>query len=65
MKNLDRASENALVDFKDKMKNLHKLEQTATNEFDKMIFKMMNENFRKHEEMITRLVKLGIVKIKR
>jgi hypothetical protein len=30
------------------MKNLYKLEQTATNEFDKMVFKMMkiSENMR-------------------
>jgi hypothetical protein len=56
-------SVNALIQFKDKMKNLYKLEQTATNEFDKLIFKM-NENFRKHEAMILKLAKVGHVKIK-
>jgi hypothetical protein len=45
------------------MKNLYKLEQTATNEFDKLIFKM-NENFRKHEAMILKLAKVGHVKFK-
>jgi len=41
-------SVNALIQFKEKMKNLYKLEQTATNEFDKMVFKMMkiSENMR-------------------
>ena len=34
-------SVNALIPFKEKMKNLYKLEQTATNGFDKLIFKMI------------------------
>jgi hypothetical protein len=54
-------SVNALIPFKDKMKNLYELEQTPTNEFDKLIFKMMNENFRKHEVMILKLAKVGHV----
>jgi hypothetical protein len=45
-----------------KDENLYKLEQTATNEFDKLIFKMMNENFRKHEAMILKLVKAGNIR---
>jgi hypothetical protein len=53
-------SVNALISFNDKMKSLYKLEQTATNEFDKM----MNENFRKHEALILKLAKVGHVKIK-
>ncbi len=57
-------SVNALIQFKEKMKNLYKLEQKTTNEFDKLIFKMMNENFRKHEAMILKLAKVGYVKIK-
>jgi hypothetical protein len=44
-------SVNALFQLKEKMKNLYKLEPTATNKFDKLIFKMMNEIFRKHEAM--------------
>jgi hypothetical protein len=39
-------SVNALIQFKEKMKNLYKFEQTTTNEFDKLIFKMMNENLK-------------------
>jgi hypothetical protein len=46
------------------MKNLYKLEETATNEFDKHIFKVINENFRKYEIMITKLVRSGHVKFK-
>jgi hypothetical protein len=57
-------SVNALILFNDKMKSLYKLEQTATNEFDKLILKMMNGNFRKHERTISRLIKVGHVKIK-
>lgn len=34
-------SVNALIPFKEKMKNFYKLEQTATNGFDKLIFKMI------------------------
>jgi hypothetical protein len=54
----------SLIPFKEKMKNLYILEQTATNEFDKLIFKMMNENFRKYGAMILNLVKLGHIRIK-
>ncbi len=43
---------------------LPKLEQRATNEFDKLIFLLVNENFRKHEAMILKLDKVGYVKIK-
>ena len=57
-------SVNALIPFKEKMKNLYKLDQTATNGFDKLIFKMLNENFRKHEAMILKLTKVGHVQIK-
>jgi hypothetical protein len=46
------------------MKNLYKLEGTATNEADELIFKMMSENFRKNEEIITKLVRSGQMKIK-
>jgi hypothetical protein len=56
-------SVNASNIFKDKIKELYKLEETATNEFDRMIFQMMNENFRKHEETIPKLAKDGHVKI--
>jgi L-cysteine desulfidase len=37
-------SVNALIQFKEKIKNLYKLEETAANEFDKQIFKIMNKN---------------------
>ncbi len=57
-------SVNALIQFKEKVKNLYELEEAATNEFDKQIFKFMNENFRKHEIMITKLVRSGHVKFK-
>ncbi len=36
-------SVNALIQFKDK-RNHYKLEETATNEFDKQIFKITNES---------------------
>ncbi len=58
-------SVNDLISFKEKIRNLYKLEETATNEFDKLIFKMMNENFRKHEAMILKLAKAGNVKLNR
>ncbi len=45
------------------MKNLYKLKETATNEFDKQIFKMMNENFRKYEIMILRLINQDMFKL--
>jgi hypothetical protein len=57
-------SVNALIQFKEKMNNLYKLEETATNEFDKHIFKIMNDNFRKPEAMILKLAKVGYVQIK-
>jgi hypothetical protein len=57
-------SVNALIQFKEKMKNLYKLEETAINEFDKHIFKIMNDNFRKHEAMTLKLAKVGHVQIK-
>ncbi len=57
-------SVDALIPFKEKLKNLYKLEQTATNEFDKQIFKILSENFRKHEAMITKLVRSGHVRFK-
>jgi hypothetical protein len=56
-------SVNALIPFKEKMKELYKLEETATNKFNRMCFQMMNENFRKHELMILKLVK-GYAKVK-
>ncbi len=49
--------------FKEKMKELYKLEETANNEFDRMIFKMMNENFRKHEKMLLNLEAAGLLRI--
>lgn len=49
--------------FKEKMKELYKLEETANNEFGRMIFKMMNENFRKHEEMLLNLEAAGLLRI--
>ncbi len=33
-------------------------EQIATNEFDELIFRMMNENFREHERKITKSINL-------
>ncbi len=57
-------SVNVLIQFKDKMKNLYELEETATNEFNKYIFKIMNDNFRKYEMMIIKLVRSGHVKFK-
>jgi hypothetical protein len=50
---------------KEKMKELYKLEETATNEFDRMIFKMMNENFRKQEKVLLDLEAAGLLKIKK
>jgi len=41
-----------------------KPEETATNEFNKHIFKIMNDNFRKYEMMIIKLVRSGHVKFK-
>ena len=46
------------------MKELYKLEETATNEFDRMCFQMMNDNFKKHEAMILKLIKEDCVKVK-
>ena len=57
-------SVNALIQFEEKMKNLYKLEGTATNEFDKHIFQIMNDNFRKHEAILLKLAKVGHVQIK-
>jgi hypothetical protein len=57
-------SVNALIQFEEKMKNLYKLEETATNEFDKHIFQIMNDNFRKHEAILLKLAKVGHVQIK-
>jgi len=57
-------SVNAWIQFKEKMENLYELEETATNEFNKHIFKIMNDNFRKYEMMIIKLVRSGHVKFK-
>jgi len=56
-------SVNVLIQLKEKMKK-YKLEETATNEFDEQIFKIMNDNFRKYEMMIIKLVRSGHVKFK-
>ncbi len=56
-------SVNAWIQFKEKMKNLYELEETATNEFDKQIFKIMNDNFRKYE-MIIKLERSGHIRFK-
>jgi hypothetical protein len=53
-----------LTSFKEKMKELYKLEDTATSEFDRMFFQMMNQNFRRHEAKIEELVKNGSIRIK-
>ena len=39
------------------MEELYKLEETATNDFDKMIFKMMNKNFKEQEKVMIELIK--------
>jgi hypothetical protein len=57
-------SVNGLIQFKEKMKNLYKFEETVTNEFDKHIFQIMDDNFRKHEAMILKLAKVGHAQIK-
>jgi hypothetical protein len=50
--------------FKKRMNELYKLEETATNEFDKMIFQMMNKNLKKPEKIMINLIKNGYAKIK-
>lgn len=50
--------------FKEKMKELYKLEKTATNEFDRMIFQMMNQNFRKHEKKLLKAEASGLLQFK-
>ncbi len=57
-------SVNAWIQFEEKMKNLYELEETTINKFDKQIFKIMNDNFRKYEMMIIKLVRSGHVKFK-
>jgi hypothetical protein len=56
----------ALIPFKEMLKNLYKLDHTATNEFDKQIFKMVNKSFRKHKAIITKLliVRSGYMRFK-
>jgi hypothetical protein len=49
--------------FKERMKKLYKLEETATNAFEKMVIKIMNENFRKQEKILIKLIENGQVKI--
>ena len=49
--------------FKEKMKEPYKLKETANNEFDRMIFKMMNENLRKHGKMLLNLEAAGLLRI--
>jgi hypothetical protein len=49
--------------FKERVKKLYKLEETATNEFEKMVIKMMNENFRKQQKILIKLTKNGQIKI--
>ena len=46
------------------MNELYKLEETATNKFDKMIIQMMNNNFKKKEKIMIKLLKNGYAKIK-
>ncbi len=46
------------------MNELYKLEETTTNEFDKMFIQMMNKNFKKQEKSMIKLLKNGYAKIK-
>jgi hypothetical protein len=54
----------SIILFKERMNELYKLEETATNEFDKMIIQMMNKNFKKQEKIMIRLLENGKAKIK-
>ncbi len=56
-------SVNVLIQLKEKMKK-YKLEETATNEFDEQIFKIMNDNFRKYYMMIIKLESSGHIRFK-
>jgi hypothetical protein len=60
---LSNASESINL-FKERMNELYKLEETATNEFDKMFTQMMNKNFKKQEKSMIKLLKNGYAKIK-
>ncbi len=57
-------SVNAWIQFEEKMKNLYELEETTINKFDKQIFKIMNDNFRKYEMMIIKLESSGHTRFK-
>ena len=49
--------------FKNRMKNLYNLQNTAKNDFERIIFKNMNEQFRQYEKKILALSRLGLLKI--
>lgn len=54
----------ACAEFQRRVKGLYRSEDSATNEFERIMIRNMNAQFKEHENKIITLAKLGLLRIK-